>query len=85
MEDILATVKKKRRKMAGHILRRQREKPARTAIYIVVARRRQKEEGEAEEDLEEMGVSWHGAYRIASDRNRWRLVIARCSERNRRT
>ena len=35
------------------------------------------------EDLEEMGVSWHGARRIASDRDRWRLVVARCSERKR--
>ena len=28
------------------------------------------------EDLEEMGVSWHGARRIASDRVRWRLLVA---------
>ena len=32
------------------------------------------------EDLEEMGVSWHGARSIASDCERWRLLVARCSE-----
>ena len=37
------------------------------------------------EDLKETSVSWHGACRIASDRERWRLLVARCSERNRRT
>ena len=37
------------------------------------------------EDLGEMGVSWHGARRIASDRDGWRHLVARCSERNRRT
>ena len=38
-----------------------------------------------QEDLEDMGVSWHGARMIANDRNKWRFLLARCSERNRRT
>ncbi len=37
------------------------------------------------EHLQEMGVSWHGTRRIASDRERWRLPVARCSESNMRT
>ena len=32
-----------------------------------------------------MGASWQGAGMIVSDRERWRLVVARCSERNMRT
>ncbi|KAJ8351024.1 hypothetical protein AAFF_G00160910 [Aldrovandia affinis] len=34
------------------------------------------------EDLREMGVSWHGAWRVASDRCRWRGLVAQCSSRN---
>ncbi|KAJ8411036.1 hypothetical protein AAFF_G00180710 [Aldrovandia affinis] len=34
------------------------------------------------EDLSEMGVSWHGARRVASDQCRWRGLIAQCSSRN---
>ena len=37
------------------------------------------------EDLNEMGISWHGARRIASGHDRWRLLVARCSEMNRWT
>ena len=30
-----------------------------------------------QEDLKQMGVSWHGARRIASDDESWRLLVAR--------
>ena len=89
LQDIVTT---RRRKIAGHVLRLQRERPARTAMYWmpedgIRKRGRPKKTWRStfKEDLEEMGVSWHGARRIASDRDRWRLLVARYSERNRRT
>ena len=60
--------------MAGHIARLQRERPPpHTTMYWMP-----EERGEAKntwrstfkEDLEEMGVRWHGARRIASDWDR---------------
>ena len=89
LQDIVAT---RRRKMAGHVL----ELPERkirtcmhTAMYWVPEDGRRKRgrpkntwRRTFKEDLEEMGVSWHGARRIASDRERWRLLVARCSGRN---
>ena len=36
------------------------------------------------EHLEEIAGSWHGARRMASDRDRWRIIVARWSERSRR-
>ena len=88
LQDIVTT---RKRKMAGHVLL-QRETPAHTSMYWVPEDGRSKT-GEAEEDMakhlqrrpEEMGVSWHGARRIARDREKWKLLVARCSERNRRT
>ena len=89
LQDIVTT---RRRKMAGQVLRMQRERPAHTAMYWVPEDGRRKRgrpkktwRSTFKEDLEEMGVSWHGARRIASDRDGWRLLVARCSERNRRT
>ena len=68
-------------------------RPAHTAI-LPGARRRQKKEGEAEEDMAKyikkktwkrwVSVSWHGARRIASDRDRWRLLVARCSRESKK-
>ena len=70
----------------------QRERPANTAMYWVPEDGRGKRgrpkktwRSTFKEDLEEMGVRWHGARRIASDLDGWRLLVARCSERNRRT
>ena len=92
MERHQYIVTTRRRKIAGHVLRLQRERPAHTAMYWVSEDGRRKRgrpkktrRSTFNEDLEEMGVSWHGARRIASDRDRWRLLVARCSERNRRT
>ena len=66
--------------MTGHVLRLQRERPAHTAMYWVPEYGRRKRgrpkktwRSTFKEDLEEMGVSWHGARRIASDREIWRL------------
>ena len=92
MKRLQDTVSTRRRTMAGHVLRLQRERPAHTAMYWVPEdgrrnRGRPKKTWRStfKEDLEEMGVSWHGARRIASDRERWRLLVPRCSERKRRT
>ena len=78
LQDIVTT---RRRTMAGHVLRLQRERPAHTAMYWVPEDGRRKRgmpkktwQSTFKEHLEEMGVCWHGASRIA-----------RCSERNRRT
>ena len=43
-----------------------------TAEERGIGRRRQR--CTFKEDLEEMGVSWHGARMIASNRDRWRLM-----------
>ena len=51
MERLQYIVTTRRRKMAGHVLRLQRERPAHTAIWVLGARRWQKKEGEAEEDM----------------------------------
>ena len=87
LQDIVTT---SRRKLAGHILRLQRERPAYTAMYWapedgIRTRYRQEKTWRStfQEDREEMGVSWHGVRRIASDRDMWRPLVARCSERNR--
>ena len=88
-QDIVST---RRRKMAGHVLRLQRERPAHAEMYWMpedgrrkMGRPKKTRRSTFKEDLEEMGVSWNGTRRIGSDRERWRLHVARCSERNRRT
>ena len=78
--------------MADHVLIQQIERPAHTAMYWEPEDSR-RERGRPsktrrsnfKEDLEDMGVSWRGARRIASDRDGCRLLGARCSERNMRT
>ena len=92
MERLQDIVTMRRRKVADHFLRLQREIPAHTPMYWVPEdgrrmRRRPKNTCQCtfRENLEEIGVSWHGARRIAIDRESWRLLVAGCSERNRRT
>ena len=92
MERLQDNVTTRKRTMAGHVIRLQRVRPAHTAMYCVTEYGRRKRgrpkktwRSTFKEDLEDMGVSWHGARRIASDRDRWRLLVARCSERYRRT
>ena len=81
-----------KKEMASHIIRLHRERPAHTAMYWGPEdgrrkRRRPKKTWRStfKEYLEEMCVSWDEARRIASDRERWRLLVTRCSDRNRRT
>ena len=69
--------------MAGHILQLQRERPADTTMYWVTedGRRKMRRLKKTwrrtfKEDLEEMGVSWHGARRIASALDRWGFLVA---------
>ena len=92
MERLQYIVTTRRGKMAGHVFRLQIVRPAHTTMYCVPEDGRRRKgrpkktwRSSFKEDLEEMGVSWHGARRIASDRDRWRLLVARCSERYRRT
>ena len=68
MERLQYIVTTRRRKMAGHVLRLQRERPAHTAMYWVPEDGKRKRgrpkktwRSTFKEDLEEMGVSWHGA------------------------
>ena len=89
LQDIVTT---RTSKMAGHILLMQRERPAHIAMYWVPREGRRKRgrptktwRSTFKEDLEDMGVSWHGTRMIVSDRDKWRLLVARCSERNTRT
>jgi len=35
-----------------------------------------------QEDLQEMRVSWSGVGRVASDRSRWKNLVAQCSSRS---
>ena len=83
MAGLQYIVTTRRRKMAGHIIGLQRERPAHTAMYWVPEdgrrqRGRPKKTWRStfKEDLQEMGVSWHGARGIASDRNSWTLLDA---------
>ena len=89
MERLQDIVTIRRRKMAGNILRLQRERPAHTAMHQKAAEERewsQRRHGEvlSKKNQEEMGVSWHEARSITSDRERWRILVARCPMRNRR-
>ena len=67
-------------------------KPRDDMIDRVCPRRRPKKErakktwrSTLKENPEEMGDSRHGAHIIASDRERWRLLVARRSEMTKRT
>ena len=72
LQDIVTT---RRRKIAGHVLRLQRERSAHTAMYWApqdgrIKRGQPKKTWRStfKEDLEERSVSWHESRRIASDR-----------------
>ena len=74
IQDVVAT---RRRKMADHILRLQRERRAHTAMYWAPENGRRKTGRSKKtwlstfkEDLKEMGVCWHGARMITGDRER---------------
>ena len=77
----------------GWLHRPTAERKTRSYSNVLDARRRQKKEGEAEEDMAKYiqrrpgrdlcKLAW--IPRIARDRVRWRLLVARCSERNRQS
>ncbi|KAJ8393818.1 hypothetical protein AAFF_G00057330 [Aldrovandia affinis] len=82
-------VSDRRRRLAGHVLRLPRERPASVAMdWVPEGGKRKRGRPKKtwrhtfKEDLSEMGVSWHGARRVASDRCRWRGLVAQCSSRN---
>ncbi|KAJ8414464.1 hypothetical protein AAFF_G00053340 [Aldrovandia affinis] len=82
-------VSDRRRRLAGHVLRLPRERPASVAMdWVPEGGKRKRGRPKKtwrhtfKEDLNEMGVSWHGARRIASDWCRWRGLVAQCSNRN---
>ncbi|KAJ8402034.1 hypothetical protein AAFF_G00372690 [Aldrovandia affinis] len=82
-------VSDRRRRLAGHVLRLPRERPASVAMdWVPEGGKRKRGRPKKtwrhtfKEDLNEMGVSWHGARRVASDRCRWRGFVAQCSNRN---
>ena len=77
--------------MVGHILRLPRERPASQTIdWMPEGGKRKRVRPKktwrqtAKEDLSEMGVSWHGARRVARDRRKWMGHVAQCFNRNRR-
>lgn len=88
--DLLSDmVSVRRRRMTGHILRLPRDRPASVAMNWVPEGGKRKRgrpkktlRHTLQEDLREMGVSWHGARRIAEDRSKWRGLVAQCSRRN---
>ena len=75
LQDIVTA---RRRRMAGHVLRLQTERSAHTAMYSLPEDGRRKRGGQRRHggvrslEVKEMGVSWHGARRFASDRDGWR-------------
>ncbi|KAJ8405980.1 hypothetical protein AAFF_G00308680 [Aldrovandia affinis] len=70
-------VSDRRRRLAGHVLRLPRERPVSVAMdWVPEGGKRKRGRPKTwrhtfKEDLSEMGVSWHGAWRVASDRCRW--------------
>jgi len=73
----------------GHILRFPATIPASLALEWTpvddrrrIGRPRKTWQGTLKEDLEAMGVKWSKARATASDRARWRQLVARCSVRN---
>ena len=79
-------VSERRKRMTGHVLRLPRERPASVAMdWMPEGGKRKRGRPKktwrqtSKEDLSEMGVSWHGARRVARDRSKWRRLVAQCS------
>ena len=89
LHDIVAT---RRRRFVGHILRLLATRPASLALgwnrWIPEGGRRRVGrplrtwQDTLKEDLETMGVDWSDVRDTASDRARWRQLVARCSTWN---
>jgi hypothetical protein len=89
MENLQDIVRKRRWKFAGHILRLPQERIASTAMSWTPENGNRKSgrpkktwRSTFQEDLREKNVSWSGVRRVASDRKRWKSLVAQCSGRS---
>ena len=78
-----------RLRLAGRVLRQAKVRPANVAMnWTLDDRKRSRGRPEQTwrqtfgEDLQGMGVTWREAKRVASDRQRWRNLVAQCSDKN---
>jgi len=86
LHDIVAT---RKRRFVGHILRLPATRPASLALEWIpeggrrrVGRPMRTRQDTLKEDLETMGVDWSDTRDTASDRARWRQLVAPCSTWN---
>ena len=89
MEDLRDIVSTRRRRFAGHVMRLSKKRPAKIAMRWTPTEGRRKRgrpkttwRKTFQEDLEEMGIDWNSAQSAATDRSRWRSLVARCSSRS---
>jgi len=84
MEDLSNIVRVRRLTLAGHILRLPPGRLASVAMQEGSRRGplRKTWRQTFQEDLQEMQVSWSGVRRVASDRSRWKTLVAQCSNRS---
>jgi len=94
--DLQDTVATRRRRFIGHVLRLPTSRPASLVLdWTSEGGRRRRGRPKRTwrdtfaEDMREMGVSGSGTHdedrSVASDRTRWRQLVAYCSRRDRRT
>ena len=84
-------VQTRRLRLAGHVLRLPDVRPARVAMTWIPesgrgtsGRPQMTWRTSFKEDLHRMNLTWHSARRAASDRHRWRNLVAQCHVRDRR-
>ena len=75
-------VRQRRLRFAGHILRLPENRPAYMAMNWQPGRLTKTWRTTFNEDLHDTGLTWMGAKRSASDKPKWRKLVARCSSRN---
>jgi len=82
-------VRQRRLRFAGHILRLPENRPAYKAMNWLPDNGKRRPgrptktwRATLKEDLQDMGLTWMGAKTSASDRQKWRKLVARCSGRN---
>jgi hypothetical protein len=89
--DLETVVERRRRRMAGHILRMPSNRPAKKMLtWRPEGGRRNRGRPKRtwrntfDGDLAEMGISWSNAEEVANNRTIWRNLVDQCSEENRR-
>ena len=89
MEDLSNIVRVRRLTLPGHILRLPLDRPAHVAMQWVPDRGKRRRgrpkkiwRQTFQEDLHEMQVSWSRVRRVASDRSRWKILVAQCFSRS---